>query len=47
MPIPWATIDRSKVELTSNLCSSVLVATGQEFYLNPDTSQAPGTLYAP
>ena len=47
VPIPLATIERRKVELTSNLWASVLDATGQEFYLNPDTSKASGTLYAP
>lgn len=35
VPIPLATIERRKVELTSNLWASVLDATGQEYYLNP------------
>ena len=35
VPIPLATIERRKVELSSNLWASVLDATGQEYYLDP------------
>ena len=47
VPIPLATIERRKVELTSNLWSSVLVATGQEYYLNPSNNKSASTLYVP
>ena len=47
VPIPLATIERRKVELTSNLWSSVLVATGQEYYLNPSDNKSASTLYVP
>ncbi len=36
VPIPLATIERRKVELTSNLWASVLDATGQNYYLDPE-----------
>ncbi|MEG2414680.1 MAG: ATP-dependent 6-phosphofructokinase [Kiritimatiellia bacterium] len=45
-PIPLATIERRKVELTSNLWNSVLDATGQEYYLNPEVG-TPTATYAP
>lgn len=38
VPIPLATIERRKVELTSNLWNSVLDATGQEFFFNPPSN---------
>lgn len=46
VPIPLATIERRKVELTSNLWASVLDATGQEFYMNPEKN-ARGAIYTP
>ena len=35
VPIPLATIERRKVDLTSHLWSAVLDATGQDYYMNP------------
>ena len=46
VPIPLATIERRKVELTSNLWASVLDATGQEYYMNPDKPRG-GFAYTP
>ncbi len=46
VPIPLATIERRKVELSSNLWASVLDATGQEFYMNPEKNAA-GAVYNP
>ena len=46
VPIPLATIERRKVELSSNLWASVLDATGQEFYMNPATKPV-GSIYNP
>lgn len=40
VPIPLATIERRKVELTSNLWNSVLDATGQEFFFNPPSNSS-------
>ncbi len=46
VPIPLATVERRKVDLSSNLWASVLDATGQEFYMNPDANAA-GAIYKP
>ena len=46
VPIPLATIERRKVELTSNLWASVLDATGQEYYFDP-AKNAVGSIYTP
>ncbi len=46
VPIPLATIERRKVELSSNLWAAVLDATGQEFYMNAEKNAA-GALYNP
>ncbi len=46
VPIPLATIERRKVDLASNLWASVLDATGQEYYLDPEKSAA-GATYTP
>jgi 6-phosphofructokinase 1 len=48
VPIPLATIERQKVQLNSDLWRSVMDATGQEFYLNPDKQKSVTTpLMAP
>ena len=46
VPIPLATVERRKVDLSSNLWASVLDATGQEFYMNRDANAA-GAIYKP
>ncbi len=46
VPIPLATIERRKVELTSNLWASVLDATGQDYYFDPAKNTA-GGIYNP
>lgn len=48
VPIRLATIERQKVQLNSDLWRSVMDATGQEFYLNPEKQKsAKGPLMAP
>lgn len=46
VPIPLATVERRKIDLTSNLWNAVLDATGQEFYFNPAKTATLGT-FAP
>lgn len=45
VPIPLATVERRKIELDSNEWTSVLDATGQNFYLYPETAK--GAIYTP
>jgi 6-phosphofructokinase 1 len=48
VPIRLATIERQKVQLNSDLWRSVMDATGQEFYLNPEKQKSvTGPLMAP
>jgi 6-phosphofructokinase 1 len=48
VPIRLATIERQKVQLNSDLWRSVMDATGQEFYLNPEKQKSvKGPLMAP